>query len=605
MTEVRTGEARRRVEDLVASLASQSVGGTSPADPDEVLGALDSMGLVELVVALEKEFSVALPADLITVDTFSSVDGIVDAVRTCVEPTVDVHDYVVDGRLVTPPDGSVIDVLGRWASSRPDAPFLTWLPASGEPEVLTYGELESRSRSLAAILSAGGDLSGQRIAVLAANDIPTVVAMFALVRAGATCLFLNPLDPPGRLRPILAAHSVSRVYRTPYAADVPEDLALPIPDAVGGPEWEKDRTSTDRPAFMFGTSGSTAATKLVLQSHRALLSNAQTLQRHHGLDGDTVIMGCLPLHHVNGVHFTVMAVLHAGAHVVIPQRFDPLRYRAQMDEHRPHIASVVPTILETVLATGRGWRPPASLRYFVTAAAPMTASLAKRVVTAFGVRVVQGYGLTETTNFSTTLPVDLSDEDYAALILDASIPTVGVALDGNEIAVLSKAGEPLGEGEVGEVCMRGHNVMDGYADRPDVTAEAFAGGWFHSGDLGYWTEGPDHRRYFHLTGRIKNIAKVRGEVVSLEEVERALCSLDGVVDAGCTTLPHALWGEEIVAAVTLREVDVKDLADGLASLVPATAIPRRWYELPEIPRTPTGKLRRVELLDLLGLKGTK
>ena len=597
-----TRDARRRVENLVAGLASQSTGGTSPA---ETLGSLDSMGLVELVVALEKEFSVALPADLITVDTFSSVDGIVDAVRASAEPSVDVHDYLVDGRLVTPPDGDVIGVLGRWASSRPDAAFLTWLPASGEPEVLTYGELDFRSRSLAAVLSAGEDLTGRRIGLIAANDISTVVAMFALLRAGATCLFLNPLDPPERLRSILTGHSVTTVFHTHHATDVPEDLARPIPGHDDAPEWGKDRHSTDRPALMFGTSGSTAASKLVMQSHRALLSNAQTLERHHGLDTETTIMGGLPLHHVNGVHFTVMAVLQAGAHVVIPQRFDPLKYRAQLDEHRPHIASVVPTILETLLATGRGWRPPGSLRYFVTAAAPMTSSLAQRVVTAFGVRVVQGYGLTETTNFSTTLPVDLSDEDYAALILDAPIPTVGVALHGNEVAVLSKTGEQLGEGAVGEICMRGHNVMDGYADRPDVTAEAFSGGWFHSGDLGYWSEGPDSRRYFHLTGRIKNIAKVRGEVVSLEEVERALCSLDGVVDAGCTTLPHALWGEEIVAAVTLREVSVGDLSDRLATLVPATAIPRRWYELPEIPRTPTGKLRRVELLDLLGLEGTK
>lgn len=638
MTDEWTRAARQRIEKLIASLAS--AGSVNSSDPADAFDGLDSLGIVELVVALEREFSVSLPADLISVETFSSVDGVVEAVRASVGSAagtaapaaapaahslpdgagtaarspaetgtgiaVGVHDHVVDGRLVPPPDGTIVDVLTSRASTDPEAPFLTWLPAAGEPESLTFGELDARSRSLAAALSAGGGLTGRRVGLLAANDIPTVVAMFALLRAGATCLFLNPLDPPRRLRSILADHSVSTVFRPPGAgAGAGGDLARPLPehdDVRAGDAWSDAPLPAGRPAFMFGTSGSTAASKLVQQSHRSLLSNAEALRRHHGLGTDTTIMGGLPLHHVNGVHFTVVAVLHAGAHVVLPQEFSALRYRDRLDEHRPHIASVVPTVLETLVATGRGWRPPNSLRYFVTAAAPMTASLARRVVTTFGVRVVQGYGLTETTNFSTTLPVDLSDDDYAGLILDAPIPTVGVALHGNDVAVLSRSGEPVAEGEIGEVCMRGHNVMDGYADRPDLTAEAFSGGWFHSGDLGYWTAGPDGRRYYHLTGRIKNVAKVRGEAVSLEEVERALCSLDGVADAGCVAVPHPFLGEEIVAAVTLRGAEAGDLPQRLSSLVPAAALPRRWHDVPRIPRTPTGKLRRAELRDILGLE---
>ena len=456
--------------------------------------------------------------------------------------------------------------------------------------------------ALAAVLANDRNLDGERVGLIAGNDIPTVIALFAILRAGATCLFLNPLDPPRRLRDILAAHETTIVLQSPHADRLPDDLARLIPAVEGvasASACADHLLSPADAAFMFGTSGSTAASKVVMQSHRALVSNAQALERHHGLSPGTSIAGGLPLHHVNGIHFTVIAVLYAGAHVVIPQQFSPFTYRAQLDEHQPQIASVVPSVLESLLATGRGWQPPASLRYFVSAAAPMTATLANRVVDTFGVRVVQGYGLTETTNFSTTVPINLSDEEYYSLVLGAPIPTVGVALLGNEVEVLSEKGELLGEGEVGEVCIRGHNVMEGYADRPDLTADAFSGGWFHSGDLGYWAKGPDGCRYYYLNGRIKNIAKVRGEAVSLEEVERALCSLDEVADAGCVAVPHPLWGEEIVAMVVLRGANVAEVRSRLASLVSRNALPRSWHAVPVVPRTATGKLQRGQLLELL------
>ncbi|MFI5907221.1 AMP-binding protein [Dactylosporangium sp. NPDC051541] len=583
----------------VGKLITDQAAADGAASPDELLGRLDSIRLVELVVALEARFGVAMTADVITAETFSSVDGIVAAVAGCAA-----QEYVVDGRPVVPPHNTVVDDLVHRAETGPDAPFVTWLPAAGGAQVLTYGEFEARSRALAAALSEPDDLVGRRVGLLAGNDVDTLLAVFALLRAGATCLFLNPLDPPERLRSILAGHKVSTVLRTPLAATGHEDLATLVDadPAPAGPDWTDRHLSGAAPAFMFGTSGTTAASKLVVQSHRAVLSNAEALRRHHRLDAGSKIMCGLPLHHANAVNFTA-TVVHAGAHMVMPQQINALRYRAQLDEHRPTIASVVPTVLEAVLATGRGWRPPRSLRYFVTAAAPLTTSLAKRVTSAFGVRVVQGYGLTETTNFSTKLPIDLSDEDYAAVMLDSPIPTVGVAVDGNEVTVLSRTGEPVGEGEIGELCMRGHNVMAGYADRPDLTAVAFEGGWFHSGDLGYWTVGRDGRRYFYLTGRIKNMAKVSGEAVSLDELERALRHLEGVADAGCVAVPHPVLGEEIVAAVCLRSATVEDVTQRLAPLMSPVAMPRRWFEVPAIPRTPTGKLQRPVLLELLGLKG--
>lgn len=256
-------------------------------------------------------------------------------------------------------------------------------------------------------------------------------------------------------------------------------------------------------------------------------------------------------------------------------------------------------MLEALLARRSGRRLPDSLRYFVSAAAPLSNSLLRRFVRATGVRVLQGYGLSETTNFSTTVPADLSEQVYREVALDADLPSVGVPLYGNEVETLFPDGKPCGEGVVGEICMRGHNVMLGYEGRQDLTAEAFAGGWFHSGDLGYWARAGDGRRYFYVSGRSKNVAKVRGESVSLEEVERALLALDGVSDAACAAVPHPTWGEQLVALVrTHNGADLATLRIRLAAVLPAVAVPSSWRHLDAIPRTATGKLLRPQLAEL-------
>jgi acyl-CoA synthetase (AMP-forming)/AMP-acid ligase II len=286
-----------------------------------------------------------------------------------------------------------------------------------------------------------------------------------------------------------------------------------------------------------------------------------------------------------------------GAHVVIPSAISPFTYRDLLDEYRPRLASMVPTVLDMLVATGRGWQPPSTLEYVVTAAAPLSARSVRAAHDRLGLRVLQGYGLTETVNFSTTMPTDLGDAEYRTLVLEADVPPIGVALPGNEVAVLDESGSAVGHGEVGEICMRGHNVMTGYVDRPDLTAEAFAGGWFHSGDLGCSLEGPDGRTYFRITGRRKNIALVGGVTISLEEIEATLLRITGVVDAGCVARPDPVRGESVLAFVRLDGTDVAQVRVELGRLVPAFMVPGEWRSVDLVPRTATGKLQRRQLLE--------
>jgi acyl-CoA synthetase (AMP-forming)/AMP-acid ligase II len=218
-----------------------------------------------------------------------------------------------------------------------------------------------------------------------------------------------------------------------------------------------------------------------------------------------------------------------------------------------------------------------------------------------GTRIVQGYGLTETVNFSTTMPPDMPDALYRTLASDANIPSVGTALYGAEVQVLDEDCRPVPTGQVGELCMRGHSVMSGYVANPEATEEAFRGGWFHSQDLGYEVVHPSSRDpYFVIVGRTKNIAKVAGESVSLDEVDRALLALPYIDDGASVAQPDSLLGEEIVVAVVVAD----DITDGrirsdLGLNLQSSALPRRIVRLDAIPRTPTGKVLRSLLTDRL------
>jgi acyl-CoA synthetase (AMP-forming)/AMP-acid ligase II len=512
-----------------------------------------------------------------------------------------VHTYEGVPLSALPPPQTVLSYIGEHAHARGDAPFITAVSRTHETEELTYRALDVRTARVARWARRELDTAdGTVLALLPANDIPSVVAILGLLRAGCSLLLLNPADPVGRVREQVAAMGATVLRANTVDPGLHPD-ALAVPDSA---TLDDDATPLTNPpiagtedALFFGTSGSTASSKLVAQSHGNAVANAHAVGRHHGLRAGDRILGCLPIHHVNGLHFTILATLVAGAHAVLAHGFDPLGYPELMRRFRPRLASVVPTILEVLTDTWRGAAPPAEFAYFVSAAAPLTARTARSVVDRLGVPVIQGYGLTETTNFSTTIPTDLPPASYRRLVLEADIPSIGTALSGNEVAVLTASGGHAASGEVGEICMRGHNLMTRYAANPAATEEAFRHGWFHSGDIGFAVadEGSG-RTFFVITGRSKNIAKVSGESVSLDEMERVLRVVPEVVDAACVAIPHRLLGEEIIAAVVVSDSqrDI-NLRRHLSTTFAQSVLPRRIVTLEEVPRTPTGKVRRREL----------
>ena len=496
-----------------------------------------------------------------------------------------------------------VPALEEWAARSPRAPCLTTIADNGSETTWTYQEAALATRRLAHALRHSVDVDGRpSVALAPLNDGPSVLTLLALMRLGWPTLLLNPADPPLRRRQQSAALDIGVLLCAPaLSGAMPEATPLPVEViAAGTADAAAPSVHLDGEALYFGTSGSTAASKLVAQSHLNIGANAAGVGQHHGLDSRTRVLSCLPVSHVNALHFTVMATLIAGGHAILTSTFDPLRFPRHIERWAPRIVSVVPSVLDALLRTWRQPRVPDGLEYFLSAAAPLQARTARDVMRQFGRRVLQGYGLTETTNFSTTLPRGLAEDDYRRLMLDCDIPSVGIAIDGNDVAIWRPDGTRAAFGETGEIVMRGHNVMSGYARNDSATTEAFAGGWFHSGDLGRAFEGPAGRTFFVITGRLKNVAKVGGESVSLEEMDRVLCSQPGVEDAACIAVVDPLLGEVIVAAVrSPAGYDEGALRDGLARWFPASVLPHRFVPVASIPRTATGKLRRPELADQL------
>jgi acyl-CoA synthetase (AMP-forming)/AMP-acid ligase II len=454
----------------------------------------------------------------------------------------------------------------------------------------TYRDLAAEVRAVAAQLPVVADPARPRpVGIVMRNDRASVVYFLAVISSGAAAVVLSPDVPAARRAEQVAAAGC--------------ELELepgPTPAGTGDDPMPSGPRSIDDPAIIVFTSGTTASSKAVVQTHYNVLVNTTATVRHHRLDVCTRMLCCLPLHHVNGLHFTILSTLLAGAHVLLCDHFDPRSYLQAAHEHDVHVGSVVPSILEALLDTRRAPELP-HLRYLVSAAAPLHATTARKVHDRLGLRIAQGYGLTETMNFSTTMPLDLQMETYERLMLEREIPPVGAALWGNEVAILDDAGAELHAGAQGELCVRGHSVMWGYLDNPEATRLALAGGWFHTGDLASADdEAIPGRRVYTVTGRTKNIVKVAGEGISLDELDRALLAVDGVRDVVSFGVPDPVLGEVPVVVIAADGVGDGALNSALAARFPIAHHPREFVRVPAIPRMPNGKVdrRRVREVSL-------
>ena len=205
-----------------------------------------------------------------------------------------------------------------------------------------------------------------------------------------------------------------------------------------------------QPALIIFTTGTTSTSKPVVQMHYNVAVNSYALVRHHQLDKKQKLLCTLPIYHVNGLEFTIFSSMIAGSTVVLCDSFDPFLYLGLIEKYKITIASLVPSLLDSIIDENNSSVDLLNLRYFVTAAAPLSVKTSNLIWKKFKKRIIQGYGLTEMTNFSTLMPTSISDEVYQSLMLGCDIPSVGQEVFGNEVVILRSDGTHAEDGEEGK-----------------------------------------------------------------------------------------------------------------------------------------------------------
>jgi long-chain acyl-CoA synthetase len=460
----------------------------------------------------------------------------------------------------------------------------------------TYLETADRCRRLIAGLRGLGAGAGDRVAVVAGNCHRYLELYQAVPGAGMVLVPLNPRHVDAELRYALedSGAKVLLSDRDPAGvADVVDhvidlDAGYEALVSANPPAEFPDRVSAQALAGLFYTGGTTGAAKGVMLTHRNLIANTTHLQAYWQFDGDTRWLIVAPLFHAAGSIAVLATVWNGGSHIVLPA-FDPAHALDLIAEHRVTHTLVVPTML-AALSQEQGARPRdvASLRHIAYGGAPIATDTLRRAHDAFpAAELMHIYGTTETSPIATMLP-------HQERLLDApqarscGQPSIGV-----EVRVVDPKGRPVPAGEVGELAIRGPNVMAGYWNQPEQTAAALLDGWYRSGDLGY----QDARGFLYLVDRAKDMIVTGGENVYSTEVEEALYRHPAVAEAAVFGVPDAHWGEAVHAVVVPRgPVTPAELSAHCRSLIAGYKVPKTIELRSEpLPKSAAGKLLKRRL----------
>jgi acyl-CoA synthetase (AMP-forming)/AMP-acid ligase II len=334
-------------------------------------------------------------------------------------------------------------------------------------------------------------------------------------------------------------------------------------------------------ALVLHTSGTTSRPKRVPLRHRNLIASVDNIVGHYQLGPDDVSLCVMPLFHVHGLVGCALATFASGGTLVVPPSFAPMGFWPLAREVRPTWFTASPTPHQLILMRATADRPPGTerLRFVRSCSAALSPTQMAQMESRFGVPVLEAYGMTEASHQMASNPLPPGKR------VPGSVgPGTGV-----EIAILDDAGRRCESGSTGEVAIRGANVIDGYEDNPEANAASFTRGWFRTGDLG--TIGGDG--YLRLLGRIKELINRAGEKISPREIDEVLESHPAVQEAVCFGMAHETWGEEVAAAVVLREpLKPEELVNYCRARLAEFKVPRRIYIVDSIPRTPTGKVQR-------------
>ena len=495
----------------------------------------------------------------------------------------------------------------------------------------TYSEFDSAVNRVANLLRSKGITKGDVVSLLLPNSAEYIVAYFACWKIGAIAGPVNSLLKREEIEWVVGNSEaklmlVGSEFERLATQSVPPASASgigPITESASGPPVDAGGTdlcrrilfddasvadhfsdtldpidlNADDEAIIIYTSGTTGKPKGCLLTHGNLIANARQIADWMNFTADDRLLTVMPLFHMNAVSVTTMTALYAGGSTVVSPKFSASRFWDIIEKYQITSFGSVATMLSMLLSNqeselaGSSGNPTSkiqnpkceTLRFAMCGSAPVPAEILNRFEETFGVLVVEGYGLSESTCRSTFNPPDERRRPGSC----------GMPI-GNEMKVFDDNDTELPDGELGEIVLRGPNILKGYFKNPEATAKAFANGWFHTGDIGY----RDADGFFYIADRKSDMIIRGGENIYPREIDDVLYSHPAVAHAAVIGVPDELYGEEVAAFVVLKagaDVSAERLMEFCREHLADYKCPKSVQFVDDIPKGPTGKLLKREL----------
>ena len=507
---------------------------------------------------------------------------------------------------------NVRDLLESRVAEYADKPFLF---SSVDGRDWTYSKFDTAVNRAANMLIANGIGKGDVVSLLLPNSPEYIIAYFACWKIGALAGPVNSLlkaeevawvveNSEAKLMLVGSEHdwnagvppamsvkhekvSIRRmVFNNVDKATIDFDAALDSVDL-----------SSDDEAIIIYTSGTTGKPKGCLLTHRNLIANAQQITEWMGFGPDDRLLTVMPLFHMNAVSVTTMTALYAGGSTVVSPKFSSSRFWDIIDKYQITSFGSVATMLSMLLQKSdehdqrktKDEKPKAdTLRFAMCGSAPVPAEVLRKFEETFGILVIEGYGMSESTCRSTFNPPNQ----------DRRPGSCGLPI-GNEMKVFDENDQETEDGELGEIVLRGPNIFKGYFKNPEATKKAFTNGWFHTGDIGY----RDADGFFYIADRKSDMIIRGGENIYPREIDDLLYTHPAVAAAAVIGVPDELYGEDVAAFVVLKDGEHRtenEIIEFCQAHLADYKCPKTVHFVQDIPEGPTGKLLKRELAKLYG-----
>ena len=498
---------------------------------------------------------------------------------------------------------TIPELLRQRVNAAPDKLFLF---SEADKREFTYKQFEAAVMRTARLLASKGVRKGDVVSLLLPNSVEYVIAYFACWQIGALAGPINSLLKSQEIAYVISnsearallVHSeflpvietIRDEVTTLQAVVIFDNEADATREEMTGadPSVEIDE---DHEAIIIYTSGTTGKPKGCLLTHGNVIANARQISSWLGFTAQDRLLTMMPLFHMNAVSVTTMSALYAGGSTVVSQKFSASRFWQIISDYQITSFGSVATMLSMLLSTYPDGVPEGlktdQLRFAMCGSAPVPAEVLRRFEETFKCLVIEGYGLSESTCRSTFNPPDQRRRPGSC----------GIPI-GNEMRVVDEEDQEVPDGELGEIVLRGENILKGYYKNDAANTTAFRNGWFHTGDIGY----RDADGFYYIVDRKSDMIIRGGENIYPREIDEVLYQHPDIAAAAAVGVKDELYGEEVAAVVVLKHganTTAQEVIDYCKARLADFKCPKTVHFVEDIPKGPTGKLLKRELAKML------